>query len=103
VVGVWLTQRGQAVKEENFMMHRILNLKEDKEARQVALQAQKDLVVAKRERDKAREICDQLRDEDEVACKLLTRITALESENEGLTQMVDKMVQQVMELQMAAA
>jgi hypothetical protein len=74
-----------------------LKLKDDNELRASVIETEQRLRDARRDRDFAREECASLRtaSKDEFATKLLSRITELEAENEGLTQMVDKLITQI--------
>ena len=87
----------EGIKAENFHLHSILKLKDGKEMLATSIETDKTLREVRRDRDEARAECDRLRSGkgDDVASKFLIRITELEQENEGLTQMVDKMVQQL--------
>ena len=87
----------EGIKSENFHLHSILKLKDGKEVLATSIETDKLLREARHDRDEARAECDRLRSGkgDDVASKFLIRITELEQENEGLTQMVDKMVQQL--------
>ena len=106
----------KATETENAHLHAILNIKNDKELRQTAVKAKEEAAEARKERDVARGEFARLSSgsaegdgadpgqppDPRVIEKLLGRIAAREDENSGLSQYVDKLIQDLMKAKLAA-
>eukprot|EP00039_Didymoeca_costata_P002772 m.62513 g.62513 ORF g.62513 m.62513 type:complete len:781 (-) comp11513_c0_seq2:231-2573(-) len=97
----------EAIEAENFHLHSILKLKDEEELRSNALQAQKALAQARRERDDAHEEMERrssgIRDTEKAMMveKLLARVSELETENQGLSLYVDKLIKDALDTKLA--
>ena len=98
----------EAIKSENFHLHSILKLKGEAGLRAEVLEAKGCLAKAEREREEARGQLSEMKKaaaslgksapaNDQIVGKMMARVNELESENRGLSQYVDKLIQDLMQ------